>query len=228
MRRVLALLFVPLLCLGGIATFAAAPAMATPAATCAYGPCGGTGTISITIHIGPDGIVTITINGSGFKPGEIVDFTVHSASYSVGSTVASSSGTISSSVTLPAGIPAGNHELIALGTVSGVTSTTPFTLSAPTGGLNPCTTSASTHSSGFVLAAAYQTTACLSQNTPAAANPSAVGNPSAGANPAAASQGSSQLPFTGANAATGVAIAAMALLAGGLLVLVSRRRRRSA
>lgn len=224
MRRVLALLFVPLLCLGGIATFAAAPAIAAPAAACSYGPCGGTGTISITITISPNGIVTITIHGAGYKPGEVVDFTVHSASYSVGSTVASPTGTISATVTLPAGIPAGSHELVALGTVSGVTSTTPFTLSAPTGGLNPCTTSASTHSSGYVLAAAYQTAACLSQNAPAAASPSAVGN-TAGA--AAAPQSSSQLPFTGANAATGIAVAAIALMAGGLLVLVSRRRRRN-
>lgn len=225
MRRVLALLFVPLLGLAGIATFTAAPALATPAAACSYGPCGGIGVTSIVVSIGPNGIVTLTINGRGFQPGEVVDFTVHSASYSVGSTVASSTGTISASVTLPAGIPAGTHELVALGTVSGVTSTTPFTLTAPTGGLNPCTTSASTHNSGYVLAAAYQTTACLSQNAPAAGSPSAAGNMSGAA---AAPQGSSELPFTGANAATGVAVAAIALMAGGILVLVSRRRRRNA
>lgn len=226
MRRVLSGLLVPLFALAGAALMFVGPASAAPAlpsqTVCpgyGSGSCTGTGTVNPTPGAG--GVTNLQVNAGGFKAGETVDGTVHSTPVSVGSFTASSTGVVATTITLPGGIPAGSHELILVGTVSGVTDTIPFTLAAATAGTTPCAAAYTTHSSNIVLAAAYVDTACAT-----AAPPAAV--PSAATPSAAAPQSSSQLPFTGANVATGVTVAAIALAGGGLLVLSSRRRRQGA
>lgn len=220
MRRVLSGLLVPLFALAGVMLFAgpawAAPGLAaTSCPTYGSGSCTGTGTVTVTVE--SNGVVILHFIAGGFHPGETVDVTVHSTPVSVGSFTANSSGVVDDSVTLPGGIPAGNHELILVGTVSGVTDTIPFTLSAATAGTTPCAAAYTTNGSDVVLASAYIDTACATA-IPPAATPSAA-TPSAAPAP-------SQLPFTGANVATGIAVAAIVLAVGGLLVLSSRRRRR--
>jgi hypothetical protein len=95
---------------------------------------------------------TVTITGSGFAPGSTVVLTVFSTPVSLGTAVASPSGTINATVTLPPGTNAGSHTLLASGLDSqgepvhlakAVTvATTPPTTTPPT--TTPPTTTAPT------------------------------------------------------------------------------------
>lgn len=222
------------------ASISAPAALAAPAAeSCpGYGPGGCTGSGSAQESDQPDGTTELQGHAEGYQPGERVDGEVHSTAVSVGSWIADQVGAVSFTIVLPAGLAAGNHTLTLLGTVSGVSTVIPFTLPHATAGVTPCAASYST-GSRVVLAAAYIPAACISAAPPGQL-PSGGQYPSGGQLPAApgaaAVSGSapasgapaSQLPFTGFNAATAASLGAMAVLAGGLLVLTSRRRRRSA
>lgn len=232
MRRILSALLP--LAMGVAALFAAAPAATAASVHPAsanpncptYGPGPCVGTVSVTVTDNSNGTITIHIVASGFAPGENVNITVTAPPESLGDFTASSSGTYSGSLVLPAGLGAGQHQLHLLGTRSGTVASAPFTLNRASGPEHPCTASASsTHTSGVVLAAAYLSATCISNQAPgatpglpSAAAPAAVGT--------ATPQAGSQLPFTGFNAATFAAIGALAIGGGGALVLAARRRRR--
>lgn len=238
--------------MAGAALFAAAPAATAapthPAAVgCpTYGPGGCTGHVTITVTQNPNGTVTLHIVVTGFKPGEVVDITVTLPDRSVGSFTATGpgqsiaatnaspyDGSASGTIVLPAGYPAGQHELIATGTVSGVVATTTFTLGSSSGAIRPCTTSASSaHASGVVLVAAYLAAQCKTA-IPAGSPglPQAGGSGGLAQQPVAAAapqSPASQLPFTGFNASTFAAGGAIMVGGGGTMVLASRRRRRNA
>lgn len=278
MRRVLTGLLPTAMAVGLF--FAAAPAAnAAPVAavhpasanTCpGYGSGSCTGTITTSNPgITASGTYTVYYSASGYICGETVTVTItnnHTGkSWTVSRTVSHCgsshnasvsgpspyTGVASSTITLPGGLPAGSYTLTALGSQSGVTSSTSLTLAQGTTAPQVCkTTSASTaHTSGIVLAAAYLSTSCKTALPATAGGPpssgsngnaavgnaaptasgsngnAAVGNAAIGT---AAAQGASQLPFTGFNAATFAAVGAIAIGAGGSLVLISRRRRRSA
>jgi hypothetical protein len=211
----------------GAATFgASAPAaVAAPralASACTYGPCGVV--ISVTVTYNANGTITITISGSGFNPHEQVQISITAPARSGGEFPATSAGTFSGSVQLPAGYTRGNHVITAFGLSSGKSASRTFTLTQASGTVHPCTASASNvQGSGVVLAAAYLSATCISSQAPGSA-----GAPPSGSPPSASGPGASQLPFTGFNAATAAAGGAILVAAGGGLVLASRRRKRAA
>lgn len=252
MRRVLGGIL-PLAMAGG-ALFAMAPtASAAPAAkalpqaaSCpSYGPGSCTGKVTVTVQTPNGHIITITISANGYLCGERVNVTLSNPNHNIatftakcpqGSAAAVNStpspypGGFSGSIVLPNGYAAGPHTLTALGSQSGVIATTTVNLPTSSGYVQPCTASiSSSHTTGVVLAAAYLSAQCKTA-LPATAG----GPPSSGSNNAIASVGTaspqraSQLPFTGFNAATAAASGAILVGAGGALVMVSRRRRRSA
>ncbi|WP_164704306.1 hypothetical protein [Blastococcus litoris] len=57
----------------------------------------------------------LTLTGSGYAPGSLVDLYVYSTPQKIGSVTADSSGRFSAQVTLPAGLAAGKHSLVATG-----------------------------------------------------------------------------------------------------------------
>jgi hypothetical protein len=76
----------------------------------------------------------VTGTSSGFSPGESVDATLHSTPIDLGSFTADSNGDVSFSVTIPATMPSGQHELILMGDTSGLGVTLPvFVPYPPTG-----------------------------------------------------------------------------------------------
>ena len=219
-RRVFLALWSVLL-VAGLCFVGSVPAQAAALPqSCTYGPCGPTGVmVVVSVTQQPNGVTEIDISISAFGHDETVDIYVHSVSYSVGSTVTNSSGQASLTITLPAGLAPGTHTLTAVGTRTGTTASTTFTLSRTTAGLQPCTAGVSSASGGVVLAA------CLNQ-VPAASPPAAAGTPQAAGTPKAAPAPQSSLPFTGTDARLTAGVAAVLVAAGGMLVLASRKRQR--
>jgi hypothetical protein len=217
MKRVL------LACLVGlVGAVALAASHGAGAATCQYGPCPLPATLTITgVHQAANGVTTLTVKGAGYGSNETVLLSAFNPLRSVGTAHTSSSGSFSVAVVLPAGYGPGTHTLVGTGTVSGRSASAPFTLSRPTAAVVPCTTSAgSDPSAQFVLAA------CVSTQLPASGASGAT--PAAGASgPGGAAPGSGgSLPFTGIDIVAISTVGAVAIGTGGLLVLISRRRRR--
>lgn len=61
----------------------------------------------------------VTMSGSGFQPGSTVRLTVYSAPVDLGTATVAADGTFSKTVTLPSGLPAGSHTLLATGLAPG-------------------------------------------------------------------------------------------------------------
>lgn len=84
-------------------------------------PAGTPATVGVsTTNPAPGG--TMNVSGSGFQPGETIGLTEHSDPYSLGTTVASSTGTFSTTVTLSPDLT-GSHTIVAVGRSSGTTAT---------------------------------------------------------------------------------------------------------
>ncbi|PJJ61451.1 fibronectin type III domain-containing protein [Compostimonas suwonensis] len=87
------------------------------------------------------------LKGSGFKPNEDMEATLHSDPISLGFTKADASGDVLFSVHIPAGVPAGVHTIVLRGLESGVTAEKTITVlpvgAAPTGVKNLADTGAS-------------------------------------------------------------------------------------
>ncbi|MCW2507087.1 MAG: hypothetical protein JWP68_235 [Modestobacter sp.] len=66
-----------------------------------------------------DGKVTVgaqvTLSGSGYQPGSVVELVVYSTPVSLGSVVADANGAFSATVTLPASMANGTHHLVSVG-----------------------------------------------------------------------------------------------------------------
>ncbi|MHB1533772.1 MAG: hypothetical protein ACYC1D_04010 [Acidimicrobiales bacterium] len=174
--------------IGAIFMTAAVPAFA------AYGPT--TPTVTVTPTVSPTGVVTLVVTGSGFAPNETVSLLLDNTT-SLGTTPANSSGSFSDTITLPGGVTAGTHTILATGQTSGHSASTQFTLTATS--VAPAVTTVSP--------------------TPAV-TPSEEVSPT----PSAATP-SSGLAFTGADAAATAGAGALAIALGGLLVLSARRHR---
>ncbi|TPW70216.1 LPXTG cell wall anchor domain-containing protein [Schumannella sp. 10F1B-5-1] len=56
----------------------------------------------------------LTVDGSGFRPGTVVSFELHSDPIALGSAVADQNGVLSFVTTVPTSAPAGSHTLVAL------------------------------------------------------------------------------------------------------------------
>ena len=216
MRRILTGLLLVLAV--GLLFSAGSASAASYSQACTYGPCGGTGTLTVTsVTQTPQGITTLKVTGSAFQPGETVDFYLGNSS--VGDVNANATGAFSTTIVLPGGFKAGTYTLRAIGTKSGITATSnSFTLAGPTAGEQPCTASATTGGAAIVLAAAVHTTACLNTQVPSV-------NTATGAPSTKASNG---LPFTGTDAVAIAMVGAVALGLGGVLVMTSRQRKANA
>lgn len=87
------------------ATFLAV-AGASQAAPCAYSNCTSVSVSTTNPAVG----ATITVAGNGFGANDTVDITLHTTTYNLGTATTNSSGSFSTSVTLPAGV-SGQHTL---------------------------------------------------------------------------------------------------------------------
>ena len=94
----------------------------------AYGPT--TPSLTGGVTTGTGNVDTVNVVGSGFQPSEIVNIQVHSNPIELGTVTADSAGAFSATFTLPAGLPAGAHAIIATGETSGITAQIAFTLAA--------------------------------------------------------------------------------------------------
>lgn len=104
--------------------------------------CTPTGPTDPTDPAGPDAALsaptvpatgTLTVSGSGFGPGEALELWLHSTPQLLGSAVAVTDGSFSTTVTIPAGTPAGQHRLEVRGAGSGSV-WIPITVTAAPGG----------------------------------------------------------------------------------------------
>jgi hypothetical protein len=57
----------------------------------------------------------VTLSGSGYQPGSVVELVVYSTPVSLGSVVADANGAFSATVTLPASMANGKHHLVSVG-----------------------------------------------------------------------------------------------------------------
>ncbi len=99
----------------------------TGAAVTAASTDGGGSANGVTVEPGE----SISTQASGFAPGETVEETLHSTPVSLGNVMANGNGEISATVTVPLGTPAGQHELLFTGQISGVTATLPVLIPSP-------------------------------------------------------------------------------------------------
>ena len=233
--------------------FLAGPGSVASAAP-AYGPAGGTAAVSITVSVDPaTEVVTVTVSGTGFDPSEVIVIDVFSQGINVGQTHADATGAFSDTVTLPAGLAAGTHTIVATGQTSGKTASASFTLAQPSGGTsngdqngggNGSSTSSpgsgSNGSSGSGTPASSGSGgsgATGSSGSGGSGSSGATGSGSSGA-PGSSGSGSSGATGSGSSAGTGSGlaftgtdtvavstVAGIALGRGGLMVLASRRRR---
>lgn len=81
--------------------------------------------VPTTTHPRPGGIIHVIFGG--FHPGEPVVYELHSTPIKIGTGRASSNGSVSDSVTLPAGVT-GNHHIVAIGLTSGHEVSYPITI----------------------------------------------------------------------------------------------------
>jgi hypothetical protein len=77
----------------------------------------------------------VTLVARGFVPGERVTFVLHSDPVVLGTAVADADGVATLTVTLPAGVPAGQHTVVATGVDSGRVAEVGVTLTGPAGSL---------------------------------------------------------------------------------------------
>lgn len=100
----------------------------------AYGPTAAAATITVTVSVnGATGVVTVTITGNGFGASQTITLTLYSTPESLGTVQTNASGAFSNTVTLPAGVPAGTHTIVATDQQSGQTASASFTLAQASG-----------------------------------------------------------------------------------------------
>jgi hypothetical protein len=73
----------------------------------------------------------VTVTGSGFAPGEQVNVVLHSDPVLLTTVTASPTGTVTATVTIPAGTAPGAHQIVLTGVSSGVTVALDLTVTAP-------------------------------------------------------------------------------------------------
>ncbi len=95
-------------------------------------------TITLSSTSVPEG-GTMTVSGGGFATGETVRVVVSSDPVTVGTPTANDSGLVSQSFTLPSSMTAGQHSVSLTGQDSGVTISSPFTVTAQQAGTTTTT-----------------------------------------------------------------------------------------
>jgi hypothetical protein len=95
---------------------------------------------------------TQQVTGTGFAGGEKVRATLHSKATVVGAPTASKNGTVSLSFTVPAGLAAGEHQVVLVGATSGLQSSSSFTVAALAAPSQPNTPGSAAAPPGPVLA----------------------------------------------------------------------------
>lgn len=77
---------------------------------------------------------TVTASGTGFTPGEKVEFVLHSDPIVLGEASADAAGAVSATLTVPVSAPVGDHRLIATGAISQRSATTSLAVTAASAG----------------------------------------------------------------------------------------------
>lgn len=122
MSRVLRLISATLALLG-LAGLGLAVAGAASAAPCPYSSCV---SIAVSDQNPPEG-GTDGVTGSGWTPGDTVNLTLHTATYSLGSATVAADGTFSTTVDLPDGVT-GNHTVVGTDPATGDTASADITI----------------------------------------------------------------------------------------------------
>jgi cobalamin biosynthesis Mg chelatase CobN len=105
-----------------------------PTPTPSTPPGGGSGAAAISLSAASIAAgSTLTVQGSGFTPGETVQLWLHSTPRLLVATTADTSGTVSISATIPADVEPGEHTLRLLGIASGLEASSTITVTAATG-----------------------------------------------------------------------------------------------
>jgi len=138
----------------------------------------------------------MSLSGTGFAASETVDLTLHSTPSGLGTVDAGQNGDFVTTVTIPAGVAAGTHSIVAIGETSGMTAAFTFTLTA-------------------------ETTATTTPPPPPP--PPVTTAPPAAVPPSPSATGA--LPFTGVDAALLVAFAVVAIVAGAAVLFAGGFRR---
>ena len=185
---------------GSIAVFGVAFVLfgASPALADTYGPTAqALGSPNTVIVQGGN----LALSWTGFAPDELVANEAHSTPVALPTIRADSTGAFSETVAIPASLQPGAHEVVATGLTSGKVATFAFTItgSAAAGGGGATTGSGSSTGGGSSSAGGG-------------------GNTFGGG-------GGNTFAFTGANVERLCGIGAVALAAGGCLILASRKRR---
>lgn len=145
----------------------------------------------------------VTVAGTGFNPGETVDFIMHSEPVLLGSATADAKGVATLAFTVPSKADTGLHTIDLIGQTSGKTLRVALQVTQQS------TTTTSTTVATTTTTAPTTTRAPTTQPTPA---------------PTTAPSDAGQLPVTGSDAAHSVPFATALIAFGLLLVIVASRR----
>jgi hypothetical protein len=178
------------------------PVVNTPPGGTTNGANAPTGTATISTDAAAPGD-KVTISGTGFNPGETVDFIMHSEPVLLGSVTSDAKGVATLAFTVPAKAEVGLHTIDMIGQTSGKALKTSLQV-----------TQQSTTTTSTTVAAT--TTVAPTTTVSSSAAPTVA--------PTTVPSGSDELPVTGGDASHTVPVAATLILLGlGLVALASRR-----
>ena len=163
-----------------------------------------TGTATISTDAAAPGD-KVTISGTGFNPGETVDFIMHSEPVLLGSVTSDAKGVATLAFTVPAKAEVGLHTIDMIGQTSGKALKTSLQVTQQS------TTTTSTSTTVAATTTVAPTTTVSSGAAPTVA-------------PTTVPSGSDELPVTGSDASRTVPIAATLILLGLALVALASRR----
>jgi hypothetical protein len=161
-----------------------------------------TGTASISTDAAAPGD-KVTVSGTGFNPGETVDFIMHSEPVLLGSVTSDAKGVATLAFTVPAKAEVGLHTIDMIGQTSGKALKTSLQV-----------TQQSTTSTSTTVAAT--TTVAPTTTVSSSAAPTVA--------PTTVPSGSDELPVTGSDASRTVPLAATLILLGLVLAALASRR----
>lgn len=113
----------------------------------AYGPAGAPVVTSGSSTVAPGG--SITCGAANFEPNETVSLVAHSTPVSLGTVKANAAGAWTASLTIPASLGAGAHQIVATGQSSGEKAVFNFTVVGAAAGTTGATTASGATSTGL-------------------------------------------------------------------------------
>ncbi len=158
-------------------------------------------TVAVTPGSAPPG-GQVHVTASGFAPQEPVQIALHSAPIQLASVSAGADGTVDATVTIPADVPLGDHQIVLTGVMSTLSGSAPLAVTTtPTTGGTDGSGSGGSNGSG------------------------SGGGSGTASDPAGTTGPAAQLAATGSDVPVGVVgLAALLLLAGAVLVRIRRRQ----